>query len=127
MRAPRMTGVIDRRLLVNYRVDPDAARAILPASLRPQLVDGVAAAGICLLRLRELRPAGFPAAIGLGSENAAHRIAVEWDDESGVRTGVFVPRRDSGSMINVAVGGRLFPGVHGSADFEVDEHGDSLH
>ncbi len=124
MRAPRMTGVIDRRLLVNYRVDPDAVRDILPGPLRPQLVNGVAVAGICLLRLTALRPAGFPAPMGLRSENAAHRIAVEWDDDSGTRTGVFVPRRDSGSRVNVAVGGRLFPGPHGSAEFTVEEAGD---
>ncbi|MEO8095715.1 MAG: DUF2071 domain-containing protein, partial [Pseudolysinimonas sp.] len=113
MRAPRMAGVIDRRLLVNYRVDPDVARGLVPAGLRPLLIDGNAVAGICLLRLDQLRPAGLPSAIGLRSENVAHRIAVEWDTPDGMRTGVFIPRRDSGSRVNVAVGGRLFPGPHG--------------
>jgi uncharacterized protein YqjF (DUF2071 family) len=116
-----MTGVIDRRLLVNYRVDPAAIGPLVPAPLRPLLVDGVAVAGICLLRLAELRPAPLPAAVGLRSENVAHRIAVEWDADDGVRTGVFIPRRDSASAVNVAVGGRLFPGPHGHADFDVDE------
>ena len=31
----RMTGRIERRLLVNYRVDPAAAMRILPAGMRP--------------------------------------------------------------------------------------------
>lgn len=121
-----MTGVIDRRLLVNYRVDPDALREILPPVFRPHLIDGSAVAGICLLRLTELRPAGFPRAIGMRSENAALRIAVEWDERDGVRTGVFIPRRDSGSLVNVAVGGRLFPGPHGSADFTVRDSDDEI-
>ncbi|CAN5415582.1 DUF2071 domain-containing protein [soil metagenome] len=121
-----MAGVIDRRLLVNYRVDPDVARGLIPDGLRPLLVDGNAVAGICLLRLDQLRPAGLPAAIGLRSENVAHRIAVEWDTPDGMRTGVFIPRRDSGSRVNVAVGGRLFPGPHGRARFEVNETPDQL-
>nr|AAM33776.1 transcriptional regulator SrnQ [Streptomyces griseus] len=35
---PRLASVIERRLLVNYRVDPHVAAALLPAPLRPQLV-----------------------------------------------------------------------------------------
>jgi hypothetical protein len=35
-----MTGRIARRLLVNYRVDPDAIAPLLPAPFRPALVDG---------------------------------------------------------------------------------------
>jgi hypothetical protein len=122
-----MTGVIDRRLLVNYRVDPDALRPLLPDGLRLQTIGGAAIAGVCLLRLRDLRPEGLPAGVGLRSENAAHRIAVEWDDDSGVRTGVFIPRRDSGSWVNVAVGGRLFPGRHGAARFVSEESPEALH
>jgi uncharacterized protein YqjF (DUF2071 family) len=122
-----MAGIIDRRLLVNYRVDPDAARQLVPEPLRPQLMQGSAVAGICLLRLDSLRPAGMPAAIGLRSENAAHRIAVEWDADDGVRTGVFIPRRDTSSPVNAAVGGRLFPGPHGRAAFRSDETSGRLH
>lgn len=117
-----MSGVIDRRLLVNYRVDPTVARALVPRPLRPLLMGGDAVAGICLLRLDDLRPTGLPAAIGLRSENVAHRIAVEWDVPQGTRTGVYIPRRDSGSRVNVVVGGRLFPGPHGPATFDVAEN-----
>jgi hypothetical protein len=65
------------------------ALAVVPADLRaglqwfppfrPQLVHGWAVAGICLIRLGRLRPSRVPSAVGLRSENAAHRIAVEWD------------------------------------------------
>lgn len=127
MRVPRIDGVIERRLLVNYRVDPDVAARVLPAPFRPQLVAGYAVAGICLIRLGQVRPRGLPAVMGLRSENAAHRIAVQWDSPAGVHTGVYIPRRDSDSMVNVGLGGRLFPGVHRRARFDVRESEHDLH
>jgi len=116
-RAPDLAATIERRLLINYRLDPDVAQSLLPGSLRPQLVDGSAVAGICLLRLGKLRPTWFAPPIGWGAENAAHRIAVEWDDASGTHAGVYIPERHSASWLPVVVGGRLFPGVHKHADF----------
>lgn len=121
MKQPRLSSVVERRLLVNYRLAPDAAARLLPEPLRPQLVRGHAVAGICLLRLGSVRPVWAPRMVGLRSENAAHRIAVEWDGPDGVQTGVYIPRRDTGSRLNVWAGGRIFPGEHGLADFEVDE------
>ena len=61
------------------------------------------------------------APLGLGSENAAHRIAVEWDHEGQRREGVYIPRRDTLSQLNRLVGGRLFPGFHHHARFNVRE------
>lgn len=121
MRQPRLSSVVERRLLVNYRVAPDTAARLLPQPLRPQLVHGHAVAGICLLRLGSVRPVRVPKAFGLRSENAAHRIAVEWDGPDGVETGVYIPRRDTASRLNVWAGGRVFPGEHGRAGFEVHE------
>jgi hypothetical protein len=118
-------GTIDRRILVNYRVRPAAIAPVLPRPFRPKLVDGWSIAGICLIRLKQIRPIGIPAVLGVNSENAAHRIAVEWDDPADAdappRCGVFIPRRDSSSCINTALGGRLFPGVHHHAHFDVHE------
>ncbi|GGV99054.1 hypothetical protein GCM10010230_24190 [Streptomyces narbonensis] len=111
---------------MNYRVAPDTAARLLPGPLRPQLVHGYAVAGICLLRLGSVRPDWAPKAFGLRSENAAHRIAVEWDGPGGVETGVYIPRRDTASRLNVWAGGRLFPGEHGRADFEVHETPDQV-
>ena len=42
-------GVIDRRILVNYRVDAKVAAPLLPAPFRPKLAHGYAMAGICLI------------------------------------------------------------------------------
>ncbi|WP_322871867.1 DUF2071 domain-containing protein [Streptomyces goshikiensis] len=126
MRAPRLASVIERRLLVNYRVDPDTVARLLPDGLRPQLVRGHAVAGICLLRLGSVRPAWAPAAAGLRSENAAHRISVERDGPDGVVSGVYIPRRDTASLVNRWAGGRVFPGEHGRADFTVRETEDTV-
>lgn len=127
IRIPALTATIERRLLINYRLDPAVAHTLLPSSLRPQLVDGCAVAGICLLRLGAMRPTvfnrvGLSPRIGWGAENAAHRIAVEWDDSHGTHQGVYVPQRHSASWLAVAAGGRIFPGVHEHARFEGSEN-----
>jgi hypothetical protein len=121
-----LAAVVERRLLVNYRIDPDVAARLLPSPLRLQLVRGAAVGGICLIRLGEVRPWPAPAALGVRSENAAHRIAVTWDTDEGPRNGVYIPRRHSSSRLTVAAGGRLFPGEHAAAKFTVTEDGDEL-
>lgn len=118
---PVIRGVIDRRILVNYRVDPEVLARLLPAPFRPQLVHGMAMAGICLIRLRNVRPQGLPSWMGISSENAAHRMAVEWDDGGVPRQGVYVRRRDTSHWLNALAGGRLFPGRHYRAEFSVEE------
>jgi hypothetical protein len=119
---PTVRGVIRRRVLVNFRVDPGVVQRQLPKPFRPKLLDGEAIAGVCLIRLEGLRPRRLPAAVGLASENAAHRVAVEWDDADGrTRGGVYIPRRDSDSPVNRLLGGRLFPGEHHAARFAVRE------
>lgn len=121
-----MQGVIDRRILVNYRVDPEVLQDLLPRPFRAHVVNGYGIAGFCLIRLRELRPQGMPAAWGVTTENAAHRIAVQWDAPTGTCSGVFIPRRDTPSRLTVLLGGRLFPGVHHRSQFSVAEDPDRL-
>lgn len=126
MRLPAIHGLIRRRLLVNFRVDPDVMRRALPRPFRPLLHRGHAIAGICLIRLERIRPRGLPGWLGIASENAAHRIAVTWDSDAGPREGVYIPRRDTGSLLNHLAGGRIFPGEHHRADFRVDDDGTAL-
>jgi Uncharacterized conserved protein (COG2071) len=124
MKFPVIRGVIDRRILVNYRADPEVVEELLPAPFRPKVINGFAVVGICLIRLRKLRPTFLPSWFGISSENAAHRIAVEWDEDGSVREGVFVRRRDSNSWLCTLGGGWLFPGVLHHARFEVIENAD---
>jgi hypothetical protein len=121
MRIPTIAGIIDRRMLINYQVDPEVLARLLPAPFEPKLVDGIGMAGICLIRLTKLRPRALPPVMTLGSENAAHRVAVEWTEHGERREGVFIFRRDSASRLNTWLGGRIFPGVHQHARFRVAE------
>jgi hypothetical protein len=114
-------AVIRRRLLVNFRVRPEILAQTLPTPFEPRLVRGWGMAGICLIGLGNLRPGGVPGVLGLRTENAAHRIAVEWNDETGRRQGVYIPRRDTNSALVRALGGRLFPGVHRRGTFSINE------
>ena len=127
MRIPVIKGTIKRRLLVNYRADPEVVQRLLPPPFQPKLHLGFSVVGICLIRLEQLRPTGLPGALGFSSENAAHRIAVEWTDATGIRReGVFVPRRDTGSFFNVWAGGRIFPGEQHAAQFQVEDRNGSI-
>ncbi len=118
--------IIERRLLVSYRIDPERVGALLPRPFRPQLVNGHAIGGACFIRMSALRPARLPRAAGMTTENVAHRFAVEWDDEQGSHTGVYVPRRDTSSRITAALGARVFPGAYHLARFRVSESPDLI-
>lgn len=121
MRIPLLRGLIDRRVLVNYRVDPDVLSRLLPRPFFPKLQQGVGIAGVCLIRLKQLRTRFVPRWLGLSSENAAHRIAVEWDENGTRCEGVYIPRRDTSSWWNALAGGRVFPGEHQHAEFAIRE------
>jgi hypothetical protein len=121
MKIPEIRGVIDRRILVNFRVDPEVLSKFLPAPFSPKLAGGSGIAGVCLIRLKEIRPRLVPSRCGVSSENAAHRIAVEWSVDGQFHEGVYIPRRDTTSRLNILLGGRLFPGFHHPAHFDVDE------
>lgn len=123
MRLPTISGIIDRRILANYRVDPTCMAAVLPSPFQPQIFNGYAIGGICLIRLKRVRPKWLPIPWGIGSENAAHRIAVEWKSNGQTMRGVYIPRRDTNSMLNSFAGGRVFPGLHHHAHFKVVENG----
>jgi hypothetical protein len=111
-----ITGIIDHRILLNYRVEPRAIDRRLPAGFLPKLVKGFALGGICQVSVSRMRPRGLPEVIGFHSHNAAHRIAVL----QGSNEGVYVPRRDTDSRMNQLVGGRVFPGVYTLSEFAVD-------
>ena len=127
IKLPTIQGIIKRRILVNYRADKNIVQKILPDGFRPKLHKGKAIAGICLIRLEHIRPNFAPEFVGISSENAAHRIAVLWQDESGaVCEGVYIPRRDTDSLLNHLAGGTIFPGEHNKAHFKIGESEDEI-
>jgi hypothetical protein len=119
MRLPVIQATIRRRILANFRVDPEVIQRELPNRFRPKLQNGFAIAGICLIRLEHVRPRMTPEIIGVASENAAHRVAVVWEEHGQPHEGVFISRRDSNSQLNRLLGGCLFPGEHHHAQFSV--------
>jgi hypothetical protein len=80
MKIPTIHGNIERRILINYTADPEVVQELLPFPFRPKIYKDKAIVGICLIRLKKVKPKGFPDLMGVSSENGAHRIAVEWDE-----------------------------------------------
>lgn len=127
MKLPTIHGYIDRRILVNFTADAEVVRKIVPAPFTPAIYNGKAIVGICLIRLKNIRPKGFPAFLGISSENGAHRIAVEWEEQGQTKSGVYIPRRDTSLRLNALAGGRIFPGKHYLAKFNVQEGDGNYH
>lgn len=122
MKPQTLAGTTERRLLINYRIDPDVAASILPLPFKPSLVENHAIAGICLIQL-SIRPTWLPKRASLRSFNGAHRFAVTLPDG---RNAVYIPRRDTDSRLSTLAGGRLFPGAHHLADISVRDDRDRL-
>lgn len=121
MKIPIIHGYIDRRILINYTADPKDVEKIVPHPFRPKIYKDKSIVGICLIRLKDIKPKNLPDFLGINSENGAHRIAVEWDEDGEVQFGVYIPRRDTSLQLNTVVGGRIFPGKHYLAKFNVEE------
>lgn len=127
MKIPTIHGYIDRRILINFTADPKAVEKIIPFPFRPKIYKDRAIVGICLIRLKNIKPKGLPDFFGVNSENGAHRIAVEWDENGETKSGVYIPRRDTSLRLNALVGGRIFPGKHDYATFNVKESNGNYH
>ncbi|AHF14700.1 DUF2071 domain-containing protein [Niabella soli] len=127
MKIPTIKGIIERRILVNFITEPEYVKKILPKPFKPKIFHGKSIVGICLIRLKNIRPKGFPDFLGVRSENAAHRIAVEWNENGQIKQGVFIPRRDTSLKLNTLVGRRIFPGKHHLAKFNVIENNNDYH
>ncbi|HEX7127161.1 MAG TPA: DUF2071 domain-containing protein [Thermodesulfobacteriota bacterium] len=114
---PPLEGVIARRVLINFRADPQVVRALVPAPFEVVTQEGAAVVGVCLIRLAQLRPKGLAGFVGIASDSMAHRVAVRCPTPEGFREGVFVWQRHSDTALLTLLGGRLFPGVHHRARF----------
>lgn len=118
---PTLRGFLDRRVLVNFRLDPEVMARVLPAPFRPKLANGYGMAGICLIRMGQIGPKFLPFPLVGSSENGALRFAVEWEQQGHRREGVYIPARYTTSRLAAWAGTRLFPGRHYTAKFQVTE------
>jgi len=123
---PVLTGLIARRVLLNFRADRDVVQRLLPEPFVAETYRGSAIVGVCLIGLQQLRPKGLPALVGLSSENMAHRVAVRYPVNGRMKPGVFIWRRETDQKLVQAFGGRLFPGVHRGATFRIEDDGERL-
>lgn len=124
---PVLSGLLDRRMLLNYRISPEVMQRCLPAPFRPQVVNGFALAGVCLIRMNAIGPRFLPFPVVRRSENAALRFAVEWETDGRTQTGVYIPERYTTSRLAALAGMRFFPGKHSHASLQVVEQPDRLH
>ena len=93
-------GIIDRRILVNYRIDPNYLEKILPPPFKPRLVKGYGMGGICLIRFKKMRPSWLPSIVGTSSENGTHRFCVEWTEKGKLHSGIYVKQRFTNSKLH---------------------------
>lgn len=121
MELPVLNGIIDRRILINFRVKPDVVKGLLPAHLEPLIINGYSSAGICLLRLKDIGMKSWPSWFRITSENAAHRFLVKHSGSEHPGNGVYIPRRDTDSVVNVLLAGKIFSWPHYRARFQVNE------
>jgi len=121
MELPVLNGIIDRRILINYKVNPEVVKSLLPPHLEPLVVNGYASGGICLLRLKSIGLKYSPSFLRITSENAAHRFLVSFKKDHQISKGVYIPRRDTDSMLNVVLAGKIFSWPHYHAAFKVEE------
>lgn len=121
MELPVLNGIIDRRILINFRVKPDIVKGLLPTHLDPLIINGYSSAGICLLRLKDIGMKSSPSWFRITSENAAHRFLVKCPGNEHSQNGVYIPRRDTDSIVNVLLAGKIFSWPHYQARFQVSE------
>jgi len=125
---PAIRGVVDRRILINYRVPIASLEDEVPDPFRPtEVADGWGFGSVCIMRLKNERPRFVPSMFGTSLETITHRISVERDDGDGTMSCVYVPRRDTPSQMGSLVVGGLMPGMGNNVSLETDERGDRHH
>lgn len=119
-----VSGICERRIILNWRVDPALVAKHLPRPFRPRLVKGHAIVSVEVLQLVGMRPTGMPRIAGFHTQNAVDRIAVEWNEGGSILHGFFVPSRYSPSAVNTLISlTRLFPAVFKHARFRFERAG----
>jgi hypothetical protein len=105
------------RVLVLYRLLPQALARILPRGLEPRQQAGYAVGTACYTRLGAGRLFRGRSA---GSEHLAYRFAVLADDEGGPCPATWIARRDTSSWIE-ARGARLLRADYHRSEFQLRE------
>jgi hypothetical protein len=121
--SPAIRGVIERRILVNYRVDVGTLDAVLPDTFEGREVgeSGKGIGSICLMRVGDARMRFAPEAFGVSVEAATHRISAVREKNGGTENCVYVPQRVVSSRLSASLGEVFLPAELGCGDFRVEE------
>ena len=120
---PALRAIMDRGILVNYRVDPLILDRLVPRPFRVKRIHCWGLASVLLIRLRNSPPTGGPEALGQTTENATYQVAVQRDEDGIAREGVYILSRHTNSRPNALAEWRIFPGAHELARFNIHECG----
>ncbi|MHB0957569.1 MAG: hypothetical protein ACYC0X_26110 [Pirellulaceae bacterium] len=115
-------GVVDRRVLILYRVVPEVLSEALPWGVRALEIHGRAVAGIAFARHRMAKSRLLPARL-VSSHTASHFVVVTGSQQSGGRDAALVTRCDCSSRFRLWIGGRP---IYHHARFRVVEERESL-
>lgn len=125
--SPAIHGVVDHRVLVNYRVDPEDLDTALPGPFRGREVgeSGKGIGTVCLTKIENARPKFAPESVGVSVRSVTHRIYAEMETARGNRFCAYAPVRGVSSRFCAVVGRRALPAELDCAEFSVGERGDT--
>lgn len=119
--SPGVRGVVERRMLVNYRVDLGKLDAALPGPFRGREVGetGKGIGTVCLTRVENARPKLAPERAGMSVRSVTHRVPAEIEGEG--RFCAYVPVRGISSRLCAAVGTHALPAEISCAEFRTEQ------
>jgi len=122
--SPAVSGVVESRILVNFRVGLDTLDTVLPEPFRGREVGetGVGIGTVCFTKVTKARPWFVPESLSVGFETATHRISAAVEGEGGTTFCVYVPQREVSSRFCSVVGGFLLPTDFDRAEFQTKEN-----
>ncbi len=126
--SPTIRGFVERRLLVNYRVDLETLDKALPAPFRAREVGDTreGMGSVCFTQVEDARPSLFPSGMGTTVEAVTHRVSAELrlEGEPTAEHCFYVPQREVSSRLQAIVGRRLLPTKMEQAEITTEENGD---
>lgn len=112
MKRSTVKGLIDWKILINYKVELSVLQQYLPKPFFPRSIRGFGLVGIAVTKQKGVRSIGRPAPLGLNAMLVEHQAAVTWEDGGRLRHGLYIPRRDTSSLLQLMMGDRLSGGLH---------------
>jgi uncharacterized protein YqjF (DUF2071 family) len=79
-----MRTIFRRCVLVNFAVDVEAMRSVLPRFIEPDVHEGSAYLSVVVAEMEKMRPAFLPAPLGVTYHQIVYRAVVRCGDERGV-------------------------------------------